>query len=180
MHEEWRPVAGWEGWYEASSLGRIRAIQRPVRGGPRCFNESYPLILTPLVYRKGYLKYRLGECDGTRQAKRRFAHRIIYEAFYGPIPEGVTVNHRDGKKANNAPDNLELATYQEQITHARSLELTRTFNGHRPHLTADDVREIRRLRIEQHMGTSALAKRYGVVPGTIGHIIARRSWKHIA
>lgn len=178
-HEIWRPVLGWEGWYEASSLGRVRAIQRPRRGGPRNFNEPYPLILTPLIYRKGYLKYRLGECNGTRKAERRFAHRIIYEAFHGPIPPGITVNHKDGSKNNNRPENLETATYQEQVTHARSLDLPRTKNGKHHHLTVAEVREIRRDYANGLATYETLAAKYGVVEGAIGHILKRRTWKHV-
>jgi hypothetical protein len=179
MNEIWRAIPGYEGWYEAGNKGNVRAIKRPKRGGPRCFNEAYPLILTPLVYRKGYLKYRLGECDGARKAERRFAHRIIFEAFHGPIPPGLTVNHKDGDKSNNRPENLETATYQEQATHARELGLALNMNGKPHHLTAADVREIRRANAEDGATYDLLAEHYRVAKGTIGHILMRRSWKHI-
>lgn len=178
--EEWRAIPGYEGWYEASTEGRIRAIKRPYRGGPRCFNETYPIILTPLEYKKGYTKQHLGKCDGLHpKAKRDFVHRIIYRTFHGPIPEGMTVNHKDGDKRNQRPENLELATYQEQITHARTLDLPRAKNGKHHHLTANDVRDIRDSYALGLATYEMLAAKYDVVEGAIGHILKRRTWKHI-
>ena len=46
------------------------------------------------------------------------AHRLVWRHFKGPIPEGLTVNHKNGKKKENWPDNLELATHSEQMLHA--------------------------------------------------------------
>lgn len=46
------------------------------------------------------------------------AHRLVWRHFNGPIPSGLTVNHKDGRKKINRPSNLELATHSEQMTHA--------------------------------------------------------------
>ncbi len=46
------------------------------------------------------------------------AHRLVWRHFNGPIPPGLTINHKNGKKKDNRPENLELATYSEQIRHA--------------------------------------------------------------
>lgn len=46
------------------------------------------------------------------------AHRLVYRHFKGYIPEDLTVNHENGTKKDNHPDNLVLATYSEQQIHA--------------------------------------------------------------
>ena len=46
------------------------------------------------------------------------AHRLVYLHFKGLIPPDLTVNHKLGKKKENAPEGLELATYSEQQIHA--------------------------------------------------------------
>jgi len=55
------------------------------------------------IYKKnrGYY-YRNVETKLTRQ------HREVYEDFYGEIPAGFVVHHKDGNKANNDPENLVL------------------------------------------------------------------------
>lgn len=45
-------------------------------------------------------------------------------------------------------------------------------------LTEDDVREMRRLRL-QGMTLKALANRYGIHLGSVSNICSRKSWKHI-
>lgn len=42
-------------------------------------------------------------------------HRFIYEAVYGPIPEGLQVNHINEKKTDNRIDNLNLMTPKDNI-----------------------------------------------------------------
>ena len=42
-----------------------------------------------------------------------FAHRIIWEMFNGPIPEGLVVDHIDGDRAWNLIANLRICTFQQ-------------------------------------------------------------------
>lgn len=53
--------------------------------------------------------------DGKRHYKR--VHRLVWEAFYGAIPNGLFINHIDSKKDNNHISNLELVTNSENIQH---------------------------------------------------------------
>ena len=48
-----------------------------------------------------------------------YVHRLVWEQFNGEIPVGMTVNHKDMDKGNNALDNLELMTQVENLEHAR-------------------------------------------------------------
>jgi hypothetical protein len=43
----------------------------------------------------------------------------VWRVLRGPLPEGLTINHINGVKDDNRPDNLELATHFEQREHAR-------------------------------------------------------------
>jgi hypothetical protein len=46
------------------------------------------------------------------------AHRLVWLALKGPIPKGLVVNHKNGKKDDNRPCNLELETYSGNTKHA--------------------------------------------------------------
>lgn len=38
----------------------------------------------------------------------RLAHDVVWEAAYGPIPDGFEIHHRNGDKQDNRLENLEL------------------------------------------------------------------------
>jgi hypothetical protein len=40
----------------------------------------------------------------------QYAHRVIWVMHYGPIPEGMLVDHRDRNRTNNNIQNLRLAS----------------------------------------------------------------------
>lgn len=40
-------------------------------------------------------------------------HRMVYFDYYGSIPEGHHIHHKDGNKKNNAIENLEAITNSE-------------------------------------------------------------------
>jgi hypothetical protein len=43
-------------------------------------------------------------------------HRIVWEHYHGPIPQGWDVHHRNEDRTDNAPDNLELL---KRVDHVR-------------------------------------------------------------
>ena len=69
----------------------------------------------------------LALCDGYKFRKdkksgywlcstiKKRLHIYIYEKYYGPIPKGYEVHHKDHNKDNNEIDNLLLVTKKEHI-----------------------------------------------------------------
>jgi len=45
-------------------------------------------------------------------------HSLVAELFHGARPDGLVINHIDGDKLNNRPNNLEYCTIAENIKHA--------------------------------------------------------------
>jgi len=55
---------------------------------------------------------------------RRYFHRILCEYFHGPAPSGLDcVNHIDGNKLNNSPENLEWCSRGYNTQHAHEIGL---------------------------------------------------------
>ena len=46
------------------------------------------------------------------------AHVAVWNVLVSAIPEGMDLNHKDGVKHNNNPNNLEAVTRSENLTHA--------------------------------------------------------------
>ena len=51
----------------------------------------------------GYIRRREG-------GRKQFEHRLVWEAHYGPLPDGMLIHHKDGDKTNNAIENLMAVT----------------------------------------------------------------------
>lgn len=115
MTEVWENIKGYEGLYQVSNIGRVKALRKIVHynNAQRTQEER---IMRPEVIKKGYLRVLL--CfKGTQ--KHQQVHRLVYSAFKGDIPEGILINHKDLDKKNNCIDNLELMTNRQNAHHYR-------------------------------------------------------------
>lgn len=112
------------------------------------------------------------------------AHRVVWVRANGrPIPPGLTINHKNGRKDCNRPSNLELATMSEQRKHALSvLNVARTHptgsNHPKTHLQESDVLRMRALRLAGVM-VKEIAALYQMKPKAVSAICTRKTWKHI-
>lgn len=67
-------------------------------------NDDGSIEYKGLLYKKtDKYYYRSG-----KHCRVIYLHREVYEDFYGEIPKGYVVHHKDGNKINNSPDNLEI------------------------------------------------------------------------
>ena len=111
-------------------------------------------------------------------ARPKLAHRLAYEAFIGPIPDGLCVLHQCDEPRCVRPDHLFLGTRADNIRDAvrkgRHPNGLNGLNGQRK-LTVDDVREIRSLA--DQISQAAIAELFGVSGSTIFAVIRRRTWK---
>ncbi len=109
-NEEWRDIAGFEGLYQVSSLGRILRLPRMTSDGRH--------LSAQLRAQSVETQYAQVELYKEGKGKMCLVHRLVAQAFI-PNPENKpTVNHKDGNKLNNTVSNLEWATQQENNQHA--------------------------------------------------------------
>ena len=107
MEEIWKPIVGYEGYYEVSNLGRVRSIDRFVidKTGRRQFKKG-----TLLNYRPDRQGYCIVSLSINRKYKTKCVHTLVADAFI-PNPDNLPqVNHKDEVKSNNCVDNLEWCT----------------------------------------------------------------------
>ena len=103
--ERWLPVDGYEGFYEVSSLGRVRSVPRRVSNGMRGGR-----ILRTATGRHGHLHLGLSRENRVRTFT---VHVLVARAFLGPRPAGMEIRHLDGDAGNNVPENLRYGTHGE-------------------------------------------------------------------
>lgn len=101
--EIWKDIPGFDGKYQASNYGNVKSLNY------RHTNKEC-IMKTHLC--RGYVRVRL--CKNGIHTSHN-VHRLVYEAFIGPIPDGMQVNHIDEDKSNNKIDNLNLMTPKQNI-----------------------------------------------------------------
>ena len=119
MEESWKPVVGYEGLYEVSDLGRVRSLDRVVKGKRNSKWERKGRILQQADRGNGYYAVCLHK-SGTQ--KMYLVHRLVAVAFIPNPFNKPCVNHLDENKQNNAISNLEWATYKENTNWGSCVE----------------------------------------------------------
>lgn len=110
--EEWRDAPGYEEYYQVSSYGNVRSVDRYIirSDGVKQFRKSKLMAKTPNT--DGYLTVHLAK-DGVQ--KRIGIHILVAKAFVDGYAEGLEVNHKDFDRTNNVPENLEWITHSENV-----------------------------------------------------------------
>lgn len=95
------------------------------------------------------------------------AHRWVWEQFFGPIPEGLVINHLCSNRACVNPHHLELTTQSGNCRHGKGTRLT-----------AQQVAEIKAAKYNKRWGGgAALARKHGVSCALIHDIWNGRAWR---
>lgn len=168
-NEIWKPISGYEGFYEASNLGRIHNTARR--------SSTYPGRLLKV------------DCDENGRGRVHLSVKaiqktytnasLIAHAFIGPRPTPKhECNHIDGDPSNDRITNLEWVTSKENKIHAFRMGLLATGekNG-QSKLTEADVIQIRHLLKTQTV--RSVAKQFNVGPMAISRIKTGSLWKHV-
>lgn len=117
--EVWKDIAGYEGLYQVSNLGRVKSLERYVQNHTK--KQYRPEQIKEPSERKsngggqGYLVLQLYKNNLVQNC---YVHRLVAQAFIPNPDNKATVNHKNGNKHDNRSENLEWATYGENNVHA--------------------------------------------------------------
>lgn len=116
--ENWKDILGYEGFYQVSNLGRVRSVDRIVKGVFGSIQHKKSVILAPAMNAAGYYFVVL-----TKNAKGKAfrVHRLVAEAFIPNPCNYPIINHKDENKLNNNVNNLEWCTYSYNTTYNNSM-----------------------------------------------------------
>ena len=183
--EEWKDINGYEGLYQVSNLGRVKALSKIVRKlNPKGKFTEFHLkekILKNILNVNGYYYVYL---YGNDKKERFYVHRLVAMAFI-PNPKS-TVNHKDGNKLNNCIDNLEWTTYGENNKHAYDIGLKHSIWKGRTGKNNPNSKKIKCIETNQTFSSAReVCKLLGVTDSALSVAISRKhkcgglTWEHV-
>lgn len=174
LPEIWKPIPGYEGLYEVSSLGRIKSVSRYVK------NNIAGHVWQPekiLKLRNARYKNVMICRDGVEAII--YIHRLVAEVFVPNPFNKPTVNHKDGDTHNNKSDNLEWATVFENQKHAVETDLFKTQYGANPYSGKNISDVVAGIRGMYRSGEKQkrIASVFGVDQSTVSRIVNNHRWR---
>lgn len=153
MTEIWKPVVGFEAFYEVSSLGKFwnKRTGRPLA----------------IVNRGRYLAVSF---KAAPRKVLRSAHAAVAEAFIGPRPVSLEVAHLNGNPHDNRIENLAYVTCKENTQH-KKLHGTSRGDLH------DDQAQIIRKIVASGIPQTDLAKLLNVSDSVICKVVNAHNYK---
>ena len=94
-----KDVLGFNGKYSVDTEGNVYSIK-------------LSRVLNGFLNHNGYRKVELWN-DG--KGKHKFVHRLVWEAYNGPVPVGLEIDHIDRDRLNNNLSNLRLVTRSQNL-----------------------------------------------------------------
>jgi hypothetical protein len=173
--EQWRPVVGFEDFYEISDYGDVRSCTREVRhsDGGMMRRRGRPLKPRAMSGDRMFVTLYRG-----RGRKDIGVAVLVATAFVGTPEDGQIVLRRDTDPQNDRASNLFWGTMKD-LAAKRSRDGTSLRGERHPltNLTPEAVREIRALRgkKKQH----EIGAMFGVSNSVVSGIQNGRTWSHV-
>ena len=168
--EIWKECKNHKGYF-VSNLGRVKSEKRNYVNGFK--------ILKQTTKKDGYKRVHIKYDDFDKHV---YVHRLVANAFLENVNGKKYINHNNGIKDDNRPENLEWCTHKENIQHAQQNGMRDAVvgeNNHLAKLTETDVLDIRNTHNLGFVTQQELADAWNVGRTTIRAIIDYKTWKHI-
>lgn len=171
--EQWKPIPGYEGYYEISNTGLVRSCARYVVKGN--FAASF-LAGKPKPTVKGKNGYMMAQLSKDGVNKTYSVHRLVLRAFIGDPPHKYEACHNNGIRDDNRLENLRWDTrvnnFKDREKHGN------TAKGERNGCAKVDTETVKAILADTRSNRQ-IAKQYGLASVTVDRIKSRQSWAHI-
>jgi hypothetical protein len=117
--EEWKDIPGYEGLYQASTLGQIRTCNGKTTSSARFKTR----VWKQRIIKQKCAKSIKGRYDCRVELWKNGSHktwlvsRLVALTWCDGYTSGMTVNHIDGDPLNNKANNLEWISLEDNIKH---------------------------------------------------------------
>jgi len=170
--EIWRTIKDYPN-YKVSNMGNVKGkFGNPLKPFDRAKNGN--------KLRRGYLTVHLCSKD-VKGYDNHSVHSLVMNAFVGPRPPGMVINHKNGIRWDNRLENLEYCTQsynrKQDFVHGRQ-----SFKGEKNNsakLTEQEVLQIVELYKTGGYTYVSLAKKYGVAMTGISNIFNGHCWNYL-
>jgi len=181
MLEEWRDVVGYEDFYQVSSYGKVRSLDRVIARTARGVSSNYTkpgALMSQSKKGSFYMRVCLSK---ESKSNKHYVHRLVAQAFKDNPHSLPCVNHLDGDKMNNNKDNLKWCTHAENNQHAKDLGLHNVHGEgcHLSKLTSIDVLDICDKLDNKDMTYKEIANHYSITPENVSYIDKGKTWKAV-
>jgi hypothetical protein len=115
---------------------------------------------------------------------KSYAHRLAYETYVGPIPDGLEVCHRCDVKCCINPSHLFIGTHHDNMIDAwrkgivKQPPIQTGVNHHQAKLSEDNVRLIRK-QAASGKTQRELAAQFKITQSSVWAIVKLQTWRHI-
>ena len=123
MNEIWKPIKGYEGYYEASNLGNIRSVDRVILSTANILHTEHKQLRRGRVLKQGNGRkgYKIVVLQRDGQKRTMYTHRIIAMTFVENPYNKPCIDHINGVCTDNRAENLRWCTQKENINNPNTV-----------------------------------------------------------
>lgn len=125
--------------------------------------------------RDGYGVLRVGSRSHVR------AHRFSYETYIGPLGNHEYVLHKCDNTSCVRPEHLEIGSLSKNSkdSYLRGRHSQVGSNNSGSKMTEEQVIEARKMRLEENLSVTLIAKKYGMSISGMSQVLSGTNWRHV-